>query len=146
MKKSVLSLEEKTSHHWVFFTFKLLNNRLWLTELGGANIKHLTLLFEQAELKLFFFYFSEHQELSKEINEISDSRIREDMERELGGLVSRMEAKSLQISKIRRHQERASWKYVFAGHTCNKLFGHVLLDSLRNRYQGTVLLKHLRKL
>ena len=60
------------------------------------------------EFKLFFFYFSEHQELSKEINEISDSRIREDMERELGGLVSRMEAKSLQISKIRRHQERAS--------------------------------------
>ena len=109
MKKSVLSLEEKTSHHWSFFTFKLLKNILWLTELGGANIKHLSLLFEQSGIKVVLFYFSEHQELSKEINEISDSRIREDMERELGGLVSRMEAKSLQISKIRRHQERASW-------------------------------------
>lgn len=48
----------------------------------------------------------EHQEFSKEISETSDPRIREDLERELDALVSRMEAKSLQISKIRKHQEK----------------------------------------
>ena len=53
-------------------------------------------------------YFSEHQEFSKEIGDTKDPRIREDLERELDALVSRMEAKSHQISKIRKHQERVS--------------------------------------
>lgn len=58
-------------------------------------------------LHIFLFsYISEHQELSKEINETSDLRIREDLERELDALVSRMEAKSQQIAKIRKHQEK----------------------------------------
>ena len=55
-------------------------------------------------------YFSEHQEFSKEIGDTKDPRIREDLERELDALVSRMEAKSHQISKIRKHQERVSSK------------------------------------
>lgn len=50
--------------------------------------------------------FSEHQEFSREISETTDPRIREDLERELDALVSRMEAKSMQISKIRKHQEK----------------------------------------
>ncbi|XP_045196505.2 centrosomal protein of 57 kDa-like isoform X2 [Mercenaria mercenaria] len=52
----------------------------------------------------------EHQEFSKEISETSDPRVREDLERELDALVSRMEAKSLQISKIRKHQEKVASK------------------------------------
>lgn len=52
----------------------------------------------------------EHQEFSKEISETSDPRIREDLERELDALVARMEAKSLQISKIRKHQEKLAGK------------------------------------
>ncbi|XP_069101741.1 centrosomal protein of 57 kDa-like isoform X3 [Argopecten irradians] len=48
----------------------------------------------------------EHQELSKQINEVTDSRIREDLERELDSLVSRMESKSQQISKVRKHQDK----------------------------------------
>ncbi|KAH3734483.1 hypothetical protein DPMN_040922 [Dreissena polymorpha] len=52
----------------------------------------------------------EHQELSKEISDSEDPRMREDMERELEALVSRMEAKSLQISKIRGHQEKVANK------------------------------------
>ncbi|XP_060555423.1 centrosomal protein of 57 kDa-like isoform X2 [Ruditapes philippinarum] len=52
----------------------------------------------------------EHQEFSKEISEASDPRVREDLERELDALVTRMEAKSLQISKIRKHQEKIAHK------------------------------------
>lgn len=50
--------------------------------------------------------FSEHQEISNEINEATDPKIREDLERELEALVSRMEAKSQQISKVRKHQQK----------------------------------------
>ncbi|XP_052811390.1 centrosomal protein of 57 kDa-like isoform X1 [Mya arenaria] len=52
----------------------------------------------------------EHQELSKEILDTSDRRVREDMERELDALVSRMESKSCQIAKIRKHQEKMNNK------------------------------------
>ncbi|KAL3884055.1 hypothetical protein ACJMK2_030278 [Sinanodonta woodiana] len=48
----------------------------------------------------------EHQELSKQINEATDFRVREDLERELDALVTRMEAKSQQISKVRKHQQK----------------------------------------
>jgi centrosomal protein CEP57 len=51
---------------------------------------------------------SEHQELSHEISEATDPQIREDLERELDALVTRMESKSQQISKIRRHQNKVS--------------------------------------
>ena len=50
--------------------------------------------------------YSEHRELSHEISEATDSQIREDLERELGAMVTRMEDKSQQISKIRRHQSK----------------------------------------
>lgn len=46
----------------------------------------------------------EHQELSRQINEVKDPRLRDDLERELDSLVTRMEAKSQQISKLRRNQ------------------------------------------
>lgn len=52
----------------------------------------------------------EHKEFSKEISETSDSRTREDLERELDALVTRMEAKCQQISKIRKHQEKLASK------------------------------------
>jgi centrosomal protein CEP57 len=52
------------------------------------------------------FFFSEHQEISNEINEATDTKVREDLERELEALVSRMEAKSQQISKVRKHQQK----------------------------------------
>lgn len=52
----------------------------------------------------------EHQEFSKEISDTTDPRVREDLERELDALVSRMEAKSQQISKIRKHQEKVAEK------------------------------------
>jgi hypothetical protein len=51
-------------------------------------------------------FFSEHQEISNEINEATDTKVREDLERELEALVSRMEAKSQQISKVRKHQQK----------------------------------------
>ena len=35
-------------------------------------------------------YFSEHQEFSKEIGDTKDPRIREDLERELDALVSKL--------------------------------------------------------
>ncbi|XP_061171155.1 centrosomal protein of 57 kDa-like isoform X1 [Saccostrea echinata] len=52
----------------------------------------------------------EHQELSHEISEATDPQIREDLERELDALVTRMESKSQQISKIRRHQNKIDQK------------------------------------
>lgn len=52
----------------------------------------------------------EHQELSHEISEATDPQIREDLERELDALVTRMEGKSQQISKIRRHQNKLDQK------------------------------------
>ena len=50
--------------------------------------------------------YSEHQELSHEISEATDPQIREDLEREPGAMVTRMEGKNQQISKIRRHQSK----------------------------------------
>ncbi|XP_071136167.1 centrosomal protein of 57 kDa-like isoform X1 [Mytilus edulis] len=52
----------------------------------------------------------EHQEISNEINEATDHKVREDLERELEALVSRMEAKSQQISKVRKHQQKLEEK------------------------------------
>lgn len=47
----------------------------------------------------------EHQELTRQINEVRDYRLREDLERELDHLVARMEAKGEQIGRLRRHQQ-----------------------------------------
>ncbi|CAC5414277.1 CEP57 [Mytilus coruscus] len=52
----------------------------------------------------------EHQEISNEINEATDHKVREDLERELEALVCRMEAKSQQISKVRKHQQKLEEK------------------------------------
>lgn len=52
----------------------------------------------------------EHQELAKQVQEAEDSNLREDLERELDQLVTRMELKGQQISKLKRHQEKLSAK------------------------------------
>lgn len=41
-----------------------------------------------------------------QVSEARDPRIREDLERELDGLVVRMEAKAQQISRVRLHQQK----------------------------------------
>ncbi|NXF76647.1 CE57L protein, partial [Sclerurus mexicanus] len=46
----------------------------------------------------------EHQELLKHIQETQDSKVREDLERELDCLVKQMEIKGEQISKLKKHQ------------------------------------------
>ncbi|KFQ54165.1 Centrosomal protein cep57l1, partial [Pelecanus crispus] len=46
----------------------------------------------------------EHQELLKQIQETQDSKVREDLERELDCLVKQMEIKGEQISKLKKHQ------------------------------------------
>ncbi|NXC20967.1 CE57L protein, partial [Corythaeola cristata] len=46
----------------------------------------------------------EHQELLKQIWETQDSKVREDLERELDCLVKQMEIKGEQISKLKKHQ------------------------------------------
>ncbi|KAK3096863.1 hypothetical protein FSP39_004111 [Pinctada imbricata] len=48
----------------------------------------------------------EHQELSREITEATDPRIKDDLERELDSLVTRMEAKSQQISKVEEKKRK----------------------------------------
>ncbi|KFW85542.1 Centrosomal protein CEP57L1, partial [Phalacrocorax carbo] len=46
----------------------------------------------------------EHQELLKQIQETQDSKVREDLERELDCLVKQMEVKGEQIHKLKKHQ------------------------------------------
>ncbi|KAM8809909.1 centrosomal protein CEP57L1 [Eudromia elegans] len=46
----------------------------------------------------------EHQELSKQIQETHNSKVREDLERQLDCLVRKMEIKGEQISKLKKHQ------------------------------------------
>ena len=60
-----------------------------------------------------FIFFSEHQELSKQIHDTVDSGVRDDLERELDVLVARMEAKGDQIAKLRRHKEMVGWLPAF---------------------------------
>ena len=57
-----------------------------------------------------FDVLSEHQELVKQINEEEDARIREDLERELDLLVSRMESKGEQIALVKKHRDQLSKK------------------------------------
>lgn len=52
-----------------------------------------------------FVFNSEHQELSKQIEESQNQDIREDLERELDCLVKQMEIKGEQISKLKKHQD-----------------------------------------
>lgn len=60
-----------------------------------------------------FILDSEHQELAKQVQEAEDSNLREDLERELDQLVTRMELKGQQISKLKRHQEKVTaWSFV----------------------------------
>ncbi|KAJ7385736.1 Centrosomal protein cep57L1 [Desmophyllum pertusum] len=49
---------------------------------------------------------SEHRELSRQIQESDDPRIREDLRRELESLEARMEAKGEQIAMVRRQQQK----------------------------------------
>ncbi|NXE82379.1 CE57L protein, partial [Cochlearius cochlearius] len=47
----------------------------------------------------------EHQELLKRVQETQDSKVREDLERELDCLVKQMEIKGEHISKLKKHQD-----------------------------------------
>ncbi|NXP28351.1 CE57L protein, partial [Scytalopus superciliaris] len=64
------------------------------------SLSHL-LLAVQDELGQMSF---EHQELLKQIQETQDSKVHEDLERELACLVKQMEIKGEQISKLKKHQ------------------------------------------
>ncbi|NXK51291.1 CE57L protein, partial [Chauna torquata] len=59
------------------------------------------LLAIQDELSQMSF---EHQELLKQIQEIQDSKVHEDLEQELSCLVKQMDIKGEQISKLKKHQ------------------------------------------
>ena len=74
--------------------------------LSLSQIQFNLLIYVYLNLTKRSFFFSEHQEISNEINEATDTKVREDLERELEALVSRMEAKSQQISKVRKHQQK----------------------------------------
>ena len=60
---------------------------------------------------LFCLYsmLSDHQQLSKLVQEAPTIAVREDLERELEALVGKMEAKADQISKVRRHWLQVSY-------------------------------------
>nr|XP_023648326.1 centrosomal protein of 57 kDa isoform X2 [Paramormyrops kingsleyae] len=58
----------------------------------------------------------EHQEMVKQIQDARSDRLRQDLERELEGLVKRMESKGEQIGKVRRHQAQYNeWIQPLAG-------------------------------
>lgn len=50
-------------------------------------------------------FFSEHQELEHQIEAAQDEEQKKDLQRDLERLVSRMEEKEAQITKLRKHQE-----------------------------------------
>lgn len=50
----------------------------------------------------------EHQQMTNQINECSDSKMKVDLERELDSLVSRMETKGIQINKINKYISKAN--------------------------------------
>lgn len=50
------------------------------------------------------FRASDHQQLSKLVQEAPTVAVRGDLERELEALVEKMEAKADQISKVQRHR------------------------------------------
>ena len=58
------------------------------------------------------FIISEHQELSRQIQEAVDPRLKDDLERELDSLVAQMEAKGDQIAQLRKHREKVRMKLI----------------------------------
>lgn len=60
-------------------------------------------------LVLFEFHVSDHQQLSKLVQEAPTIAVREDLERELEALLRKMEAKADQISKVQRHRLQVSY-------------------------------------
>lgn len=62
-----------------------------------------------ASFDLSVFGVSDHQQLSKLVQEAPTIAVREDLERELEALVGKMEAKADQISKVRRHWLQVSY-------------------------------------
>ncbi|XP_069812848.1 centrosomal protein cep57l1-like, partial [Dendropsophus ebraccatus] len=74
------------------------------THSAGDSLTDL-LLDLQGELEEMSF---DHQELLKQINDMKDNDLREDLEREMDCLVKQMETKSDQILKLRRHQANTS--------------------------------------
>lgn len=88
--------------HWKAIVLFNHNNNQYINAAAFVKMD----LFLRNRWVSLYLCFSEHQELSHEISEATDPQIREDLERELDALVTRMEGKSQQISKIRRHQNK----------------------------------------
>ena len=82
------------------------HNYLFITHLGPEII-----LFRCFHI-FFSGFISEHQELSHQIQEAIDPRLKDDLERELDSLVAQMEAKGDQIAQLRRHREKVNCVYV----------------------------------
>lgn len=59
-------------------------------------------------MKSFFVFASEHQELMHQIESTPDHKKRQVLKTELEGLVSKMEEKGEQITKLRKHQQMVS--------------------------------------
>ena len=68
----------------------------------------LVFLFCTALIKWKRSVHSEHKELSRQIQQCVDYRLRDDLERDLDDLVARMEAKGEQIARLRKLQEMVS--------------------------------------
>ncbi len=54
------------------------------------------------------YFSSEHSELLKQIDQATDVKLREDLERELDRLVARMETKGEQIAILKQHERKPS--------------------------------------
>ncbi|XP_070568116.1 centrosomal protein of 57 kDa-like isoform X2 [Ptychodera flava] len=76
------------------------------TSTSGSDLSELLLGLQDEFGQMGF----EHQELAKQIQEAEDPRIREDLERELDHLVSKMEGKGQQIAKLKRYKESSAKK------------------------------------
>ena len=70
-------------------------------------------LYKTVDMVCFFklslhwmLFIREHQEYLKRIQSTKEGRVRGRLEQDLDGLVGRMEAKRLQICKIRQHQQK----------------------------------------
>lgn len=75
---------------------------------------------------VFFRHCSEHQELSRQLQEAIDPGLTEDLERELDHVVARMEAKGEQIARLRRHQEKVRTSFCLVSRSVITLSGNVL--------------------
>lgn len=65
----------------------------------GLTMKH-----RKPNQALLLFFYSDHQQLTKLIQESPTVELKDNLECELEALVGRMEAKANQITKVRKYQ------------------------------------------